>query len=76
MNRVLLKNISLVGLHWGAYQQKDPAKVPESMAALFAMYERGQLPVQIGGSFPLERAADALREIASRKAAGKIVLTV
>lgn len=76
MNRVLLKNISLVGLHWGAYQQKDPQKVPESMSALFAMYEKGQSPVQIGGSYPLERAADALNEIASRKATGKIVLTV
>jgi len=76
MNRVLLKNISLVGLHWGAYQQKDPDKVPESMHALFAMYEQGKLPVQIGGSYPLERAADALNEIASRKATGKIVLTV
>ena len=76
MNRVLLKNISLVGLHWGAYQQKDPGKVPESMAALFKMYEEGQLPVQIGGSFPLERAGEALRVIASRQASGKIVLAV
>ncbi len=76
MNRVLLKNISLVGLHWGAYQQKDPSKVPEAMAALFTMYEQGLLPVQIGGTFPLERAGEALRMIASRKASGKIVLAV
>jgi NADPH2:quinone reductase len=75
MNRVLLKNISLVGLHWGAYQQKDPDKVPEAMAALFALYERGFLPVQIGGRFPLEQAAQALGEIASRRVTGKIVLT-
>ncbi len=76
MNRVLLKNISLVGLHWGAYQYKEPQRIPEAMAALFAMYERGQLPVQIGGSFPLERAPEAMAEIASRRAQGKIVLTI
>jgi NADPH:quinone reductase len=75
MNRVLLKNISLVGLHWGAYQLKDPAKVPEAMAALFAMYEKGQLPVQIGKTFPLESAVEALAEVSSRRVQGKVVLT-
>jgi NADPH2:quinone reductase len=75
MNRVLLKNISLVGLHWGAYQFHDPARVPEAMTALFALYEQGKLPVQIGGVFPLERAVDALSEIASRRVQGKVVLS-
>jgi NADPH:quinone reductase len=75
MNRVLLKNISLVGLHWGAYQLKDPGKVPEAMAALFAMYEKGQLPVQIGKTFPLESAVEALAEVSSRRVQGKVVLT-
>ena len=75
MNRVLLKNISLVGLHWGAYQLRDPGKVPEAMAALFSLYERGLLPVQIGASFPLDRAVDALQEISLRRVQGKVVLT-
>jgi NADPH2:quinone reductase len=76
MNRVMLKNIALVGLHFPAYQTKDPEQIPLAMAALFAMYERGQLPVHIGGTFPLERAASALEEISSRRAQGKIVLTI
>lgn len=75
MNRVLLKNISLVGLHLGAYQEKDPGKVPEAMAALFAMYERGQLPVHIAATFPLEQAVEALGQITSRRVQGKVVLT-
>jgi NADPH2:quinone reductase len=75
MNRVLLKNISLVGLHWGAYQLKDPGRVPEAMAALFSLYERGLLPVQIGATFPLDRAVDALQEISLRRVQGKVVLT-
>jgi NADPH2:quinone reductase len=76
MNRVLLKNISLVGLHWGAYQEKEPEKVPEAMRALLDMYERGQLAVQVSETYPLERAADALACISGRKVQGKIVLTV
>jgi NADPH2:quinone reductase len=76
MNRILLKNISLVGLHCGAYQFNDPARVPEAMAALFALYEQGHLPVQIGGTFPLERAVDALAELSSRRVQGKVVLKV
>lgn len=76
MNRVLLKNISLVGLHWGAYQQKDPAKVPEAMRALFDMYERGKLSVEVNATYPLEQAPEALTQIMTRKVQGKVVLTV
>ncbi|MFT3923420.1 MAG: NADPH:quinone oxidoreductase family protein [Myxococcales bacterium] len=76
MNRVLLKNISLVGLHWGPYQDKDPAKIGEAMRALFGMYERGQLTIEVSATYPLERAAEALDQITTRKVQGKIVLTV
>ncbi len=76
MNRVLLKNISLVGLHWGPYQDKDPAKIRAAMAALFAMYEQGQLAIEVGATYPLEQAPQALEQIMNRKAQGKIVLTV
>lgn len=76
MNRVLLKNISLVGLHWGAYHQKDPGRIAEAMAVLFSMHARGELPVHVGASYPLARASEALGQIASREATGKIVLTV
>lgn len=76
MNRVMLKNISLVGLHWPAYQQKDPGKVPEAMTALFEMYAAGKLDVVVGARFPLECGVDALQEIAQRRIQGKVVLTV
>ena len=29
-NRILLKNISIVGLHWGAHVQHEPARIPET----------------------------------------------
>jgi NADPH2:quinone reductase len=76
MNRVLLKNISLVGLHWGPYQDKQPEAVRSAMQALFAMYAKGQLALEVSATYPLEQAAEALAQISSRKAQGKIVLTV
>ncbi|HXX49240.1 MAG TPA: NADPH:quinone oxidoreductase family protein, partial [Myxococcota bacterium] len=34
VNRILLKNVSVVGLHWGAYAQHEPARIPEVFAGL------------------------------------------
>ncbi len=73
-NRILLKNFAVVGLHWGAYRQHKPERIPEAMAALFAMYERGHVRPVISSARPLAEAAVALDEIASRKSTGKVLL--
>jgi NADPH2:quinone reductase len=73
-NRILLKNISIVGLHWGAYRQNDPAKIAQAMQALFAMYERGQVTPEVSSRYPLRDAAKALDEIASGRSVGKVLL--
>ena len=74
MNRVLLKNISVVGLHWGAYQEHDPGRIPEVGAALFEMYEREAIRPVISSTHKLSDAALALEEIASRRSVGKVLL--
>jgi hypothetical protein len=74
LNRVLLKNIAIVGLHWGAYRQHDPEKIPQAMRELFALYERGLVTPLVSSQYPLARAADALAEIASRRSVGKVLL--
>ncbi|MBI1818164.1 MAG: NADPH:quinone oxidoreductase family protein [Deltaproteobacteria bacterium] len=73
-NRILLKNISIVGLHWGAYRQHDPARIPQAMDALFELYARGAVTPVISSSRPLAEAAAALDEIASRRSTGKVLL--
>jgi NADPH:quinone reductase len=74
VNRILLKNISVVGLHWGAYRQHDPARIPEAMAALFELYEQGKIRPVVSSVRPLSEAALALDEIASRRSTGKVLL--
>lgn len=74
INRVLLKNIAIVGLHWGAYRQHDPAKIPQAMQALFELYGHGAVTPVVSSTYPLQDAAAALEEIASRRSIGKVVL--
>jgi NADPH2:quinone reductase len=73
-NHILIKNYSVVGLHWGAYRQHKPAKIAPAWEALFKLYEAGKLKPVIGGLYPMERVAEAMNFLTSRKATGKIVL--
>jgi len=73
-NRILLKNISVVGLHWGAYARYEPARVPEAFAALFALYAEKKIQPVIFERFPLERVTEALAALGGRKSYGKVVL--
>lgn len=75
-NRLLLRNISIVGAAWGAWLGGDPSLFAATVAALQPMIEAGQVAPPIGASFPLAGAAEALRLIDERRAIGKVVLTI
>ncbi len=75
-NRILLKNIAVTGLHWGAYQTNQPEKVPETFAALFALHREGKVDPVIFKSYALEDLATALHDLASRKSYGKLIITL
>jgi NADPH2:quinone reductase len=74
LNRVMLKNISLVGLHWSAYPEREPARVGECFAGLFALAARGGIEPLVSARLPLERAGEALVALAARETVGKVVL--
>ena len=73
-NRVLLKNISVVGVHWGLYRQRDATRVRRWMVELLKLAEARQLTPVIWRTFPLERAPRALAAIGGRESYGKVVL--
>jgi NADPH2:quinone reductase len=75
-NRLLLRNISVVGAAWGAWLGGDPGLFAGTAAGLAPMIESGGVAPLVGAIFPLDRAADALRLIDERRATGKVVLTV
>ena len=74
LNRVLLKNISIVGLHWSAYPEREPERLDDCFDGLFEMAARGDIEPLVSARYPLEEAGRALEMLASRKTVGKIVL--
>jgi NADPH2:quinone reductase len=76
LNRVLLKHISIIGLHFGPMVIHERDKVEASHVALMELYTAARIRPVIYRRYPLERVADALGELASRKSHGKIVLTM
>lgn len=77
MNRVLLKNISIVGLHWGMYAQKERATVSAVWNGLFELIARKQLR---GITFTdkkfegLDSIPQALKALGERETWGKVVV--
>lgn len=75
-NRILLKNMSVIGVYWGGYLEHHPEYMAEAEAALFKMYEAGQIKPIVSESFALKDAVAALNALATRKTVAKVVLTM
>jgi NADPH2:quinone reductase len=75
-NRVLLKNISLVGVLWGGYLQMHPEYSASVHAALMELYAVGKIRPAVGATSPFDQAPRGLRELADRKVMGKAVLII
>lgn len=76
VNRLLLKNIDVVGAGWGAYVMTRPDVCRSIGAEIDALARRGAVRPVIGARFPLEQAAGALRLIDGRGALGKVILEI
>ncbi|KAH9935553.1 uncharacterized protein B0H18DRAFT_1174277 [Fomitopsis serialis] len=77
LNLVLLKNISIVGIHWGAYSIHEPQHIPEVHKAINDLLSSGRVkPVVYTEVFPLERLADGLHLLEQRKTWGKVVVRI
>ena len=75
VNRLLLNNLSVVGVGWGAFWLADPSYLQEQWARLLPHLESGALQPLVGTSYPLEQAAEALLELDERRARAKVLLT-
>jgi NADPH2:quinone reductase len=73
-NRILLKNISVVGVHWGAYATHEPERVAEVFAGLAKLYESGQVRPLIFATYALDDVPKALEALGSRGSYGKVII--
>jgi NADPH2:quinone reductase len=65
----------VTGVHWGAYLDNEPERVPETFEGLFALYREGRIKPLIFNTYALEDLPSALGELASRKTHGKLIIT-
>jgi NADPH:quinone reductase len=76
LNLALLKGASVVGVFWGDFARREPARFGESVAQLGRWYDEGRLKPHVDETLPLASAREALKRMAERKVKGKLVLTV
>src|SRR3954471_2462000 len=76
LNLALLKGASAVGVFWGDFARREPKAFAESVQQLARWYGEGKLHPHVSQTMPLERAAEAIKLLASRQAKGKIVVTM
>ena len=73
-NHLLVKNYSVVGLHWGLYRKYEPAIFGRVHDELVKLVESGDVDPLVGESLPLDQAPQALAKLADRSTVGKVVL--
>ena len=75
VNRLLLNNIDVRGVGWGAYAMVRPGFMRGQWTALLPMMQAGAIDPPIGKVYPVEQVADALADMEARRTLGKSVLT-
>ncbi len=75
-NLLLVKNLSVIGLYWGAYRTFRPQVLTDSLSTLLDWFASGDLHPHISHVLPFDALPQALDLLRDRAATGKIVLTV
>lgn len=74
LNLALLKGASLVGVFWGDYARREPKNNAAAFAEMVGWIGEGKLKPYVSKRYSLEETAQALKDMASRKVTGKIVI--
>jgi NADPH2:quinone reductase len=73
-NRVLLRNISIIGVNWPGYHVRERDVIVAAQEDIWAGYIEGSLRPVTWKRLPLESLPDALAAIESRESYGKVVI--
>ena len=76
LNLALLKSCQIVGVFWGLFTFMNPDVHTENVADLFSMYSAGKIKPHVTSRYPLSSGADAIQELADRRAKGKVVVEI
>lgn len=73
-NLILVKNCSVMGVFWGAYGQRNPKVLMDSLQKIMTWHAEGKLKPHISKTYTLEQTAQAFNDLTERRSTGKIVL--
>ncbi|WP_405557502.1 NADPH:quinone oxidoreductase family protein [Streptomyces sp. NBC_01171] len=74
LNHALVKNYSIMGLHWGLYNTKNPKLVLRCHEELTELAARGAIKPLVSERVPLAGAADAVQRVADGVTTGRIAV--
>jgi NADPH:quinone reductase len=74
LNHALIKNYSIMGLHWGLYAAKEPAAVEDCHRELLALAGKGAVRPLVSERVRLEDAADAVQRVFDGITTGRVVV--
>lgn len=73
LNHALIKNYSIVGLHWGLYSQRDPRLIRDCHEQLAKLAADGVIKPLVSERLGLDDVADALQRLANGETTGRVV---
>jgi NADPH2:quinone reductase len=76
VNRLLLRNIDLIGVAWGPTVRAEPGYAAKQWAELMSLHAGGHIVPVLGSTYSLAAAAQALRDLEAGRATGKLTLRV
>lgn len=75
LNHAMVKNYTILGLHWSLYQQHDPQSVLDAHAELVRLADAGQIAPLVAETYDFADTPAALARLAGGSSTGRIVIT-
>lgn len=73
-NRLLLKDLSALGVVWGAWRRRNRSAAAEQMNTLFDLWRQGAIAPLVSQRRPLREAPQAIADLGARRTTGKVLL--
>ncbi|MFJ2766959.1 NADPH:quinone oxidoreductase family protein [Streptomyces sp. NPDC087300] len=74
LNHALVKNYSILGLHWGLYASKDPRLILRCHEELTELAAKGAIKPLVSERVPMEGAAAAVQRVADGVTTGRVAV--
>lgn len=75
-NWMLLKELDVRGIHWGAWIPRNAKAHIENMSELMQLFEAEKIKPRVSATHKLENFAEAMTALSERRVMGKVVLTM